>query len=82
MPNGALSVNSSPTASVLAISTQLHRNEGHPDTPLLEHAQELIAKLNALGVSPSELDSEADEGAWEDDDASTDNETDGDVDML
>lgn len=49
----------------------LHTNEEHPDTPLLEHVKELIAKLDALGVTASPMedgDGEGDgEGEWEDD---------------
>ncbi|KAJ8521892.1 hypothetical protein ONZ45_g1439 [Pleurotus djamor] len=45
----------------------LHTNQEHPDAPLLEHARELIANLEALGIksSPAEDDGE-EEGGWED----------------
>lgn len=60
---------------------QLHINEGHPDLPLLEHAQELIGKLDALGIKPSPIEEGDDdeEGEWEDGDSSGDE--DGDVEM-
>lgn len=55
----------------------MHANEKHPDTPLLEHVKELIAKLDALGVaaSPVEDGDGEGEGEWEDD------SEDGDVEM-
>lgn len=58
--------------------TKLHRNQGHPDKPLLEHTKELIEKLESLGITASPLD--------EDDDWQTDNDEivfgdDSDVDM-
>ncbi|KAF7316819.1 hypothetical protein HMN09_00415000 [Mycena chlorophos] len=48
----------------------LHENEGHPDAPLLEHAKELIAKLDELGIKPSPAgeEGEGDEEEWEDED--------------
>ncbi|KAF9003967.1 hypothetical protein BDQ17DRAFT_1390363 [Cyathus striatus] len=55
----------------------LHTNQDHPDKPILDHVQELIAKLDALGVDPSPLDEG--EGDWEDDDESEGE--DSDVDM-
>lgn len=47
----------------------LHTNEKHPDIPLLEHVKELIAKLDALGIttSPEDDDGDDDEAEWEDD---------------
>lgn len=58
-------------------------NQEHPDVPLLEHVEELIGKLEALGVksSPDEEDDgeegeEGEEGDWEDADGS-----DSDVEM-
>lgn len=58
----------------------MHTNEEHPDRPLLEHVKELIARLDALGITASPLEGdggEEDEGEWED--ASEDG--DGDVEM-
>ncbi|PCH42393.1 TPR-like protein [Wolfiporia cocos MD-104 SS10] len=59
----------------------LHVNQEHPDQPLLEHARELIAKLEALGVQPSpeEDEDEGDADGWEDVEGSDDE--DGDVEM-
>ncbi|KAG6812957.1 hypothetical protein H0H92_015076 [Tricholoma furcatifolium] len=59
----------------------LHTNQEHPDTPLLEHTNELIAKLEALGVAPSPVDAEDGEGedGWEDVEGNDD--SDEDVDM-
>ncbi|KAF8968152.1 hypothetical protein BDZ97DRAFT_1801199 [Flammula alnicola] len=61
----------------------LHRNQEHPDKPLLEHVKELISKLDSLGISASPLDDGGDEGEddddWESDDGSVDG--DGDVEM-
>jgi len=57
----------------------LFTNQEHPDTPLLEHVKELIAKLDALGIQPSPIDAEDDEDGWEDDGGSEDG--DGDIDM-
>lgn len=56
-------------------------SQDHPDPPLLEHARELISKLESLGIQPSLDDAEdGDDGEdWEDVDS--DNET-GDVDMA
>lgn len=47
----------------------MHTNEKHPDIPLLEHVKELIAKLDALGIttSPEDDDGDDDEAEWEDD---------------
>ncbi|KAF8896334.1 hypothetical protein BD779DRAFT_1495267 [Infundibulicybe gibba] len=51
----------------------LHTNQEHPDAPLLEHAKELIFKLDTLGVQASPLDdAEEGEGEWEDLDGSDD----------
>ncbi|KAJ7639872.1 hypothetical protein DFH06DRAFT_1001372 [Mycena polygramma] len=63
----------------LATCEVLHTNEGHPDTPLLEHVKELVAKLDALGIKPSPVDDD-EEGEWEDADGSEDD--DGDVEMA
>ncbi|KAJ6494846.1 hypothetical protein C8R47DRAFT_1194737 [Mycena vitilis] len=63
----------------LATCEVLHTNEGHPDTPLLEHVKELVAKLDALGIKPSPVDDDQ-EGEWEDADDSEDD--DGDVEMA
>ncbi|KAF8905096.1 hypothetical protein CPB84DRAFT_1814317 [Gymnopilus junonius] len=62
----------------------LHRNQEHPDKPLLEHVKELISKLDSLGIPPSPLEDEDEggedeEGDWESDDGSMDG--DGDVEM-
>lgn len=60
----------------------LHVNQDYPDKPLLEHVEELLAKLNALGIQPSP-DDDDDEGGdgdgWEDAEGSEDG--DSDVDM-
>lgn len=47
---------------------QLHTNQEHPDEPLLNHAKELISKLEALGIQPSPVEEEEPEGEveWED----------------
>lgn len=51
-------------------SAQLHVNQDHPDKPILGHAQELISKLESLGVKPSPVEVEVeveDNGEeWED----------------
>ncbi|KAJ7650232.1 hypothetical protein FB45DRAFT_887366 [Roridomyces roridus] len=60
----------------------LHTNEGHPDTPLLEHAKELIAKLDALGIKPSPVAEEGEGEEWEDVEGSEDEDGDGDVEMA
>ncbi|PPQ69807.1 hypothetical protein CVT25_009744 [Psilocybe cyanescens] len=61
----------------------LHRNQEHPDKPLLEHVRELISKLDSLGIAASPLDEDDEggegEGDWESDDGSVDG--DGDVEM-
>ncbi|KAF7336645.1 TPR-like protein [Mycena venus] len=67
----------------LATCEVLHTNEGHPDTPLLEHVKELVAKLDALGIKPSpvaEGDGDDQEAEWEDVEGSEDE--DGDVEMA
>ncbi|KAF8825118.1 hypothetical protein F5879DRAFT_945008 [Lentinula edodes] len=59
----------------------LHIHQEHPDKPLLEHTQELIANLEGMGIKPSppgEGEDEADDGEWVDDDADSD---DGDEDV-
>jgi hypothetical protein len=70
--------------------TKLHRNQNHPDKPLLEHTKELIEKLDSLGIAASPLDDGDGDGAEdEDDDWGTDNDEsvdedgdgDGDVEM-
>ncbi|EKM58296.1 uncharacterized protein PHACADRAFT_26810 [Phanerochaete carnosa HHB-10118-sp] len=60
----------------------LHESQEHPDTPLLEHAKELIAKLESQGVQPSpegggDEDDEDGEGGWE----NVDGDEDEDVEM-
>ena len=63
---------------------KLHRNQDHPDKPIMEHTKELIVKLESLGIAASPLD-EGDGAEDEDDDWGTDNEEsvdgDGDVEM-
>ncbi|KAL6307451.1 TPR-like protein [Sparassis latifolia] len=57
----------------------LHINLEHPDTPLLEHTKELIAKLDALGIQPSPDDGGKDDdgdAGWEDVDGSEDEDED------
>lgn len=46
---------------------QLHTNQDHPDKPILEHVQELISKLDSLGIKPSPLDDNdlGDDEEWE-----------------
>ncbi|KAF8273234.1 hypothetical protein EI94DRAFT_1769314 [Lactarius quietus] len=45
----------------------LHVNQEHPDLPIREHVQELISKLEELGVKPSpEGDGQDDDEDWED----------------
>ena len=58
---------------------QLHITQEHPDAPLLEHTQELISKLESLGIQPSpDKDEDDGEEGWEDVDGSDD---DKDVEM-
>ncbi|KAF5326941.1 hypothetical protein D9619_004835 [Psilocybe cf. subviscida] len=60
----------------------LHKNQEHPDAPLLEHVTELISKLDGMGVKPSpveEAGGDGDDDEWESDDGSVDG--DGDVEM-
>lgn len=47
---------------------QLHQTQSDPDVPLLEHVQELLAILDALGIQPSpvEDDEEGNGDGWED----------------
>jgi hypothetical protein len=63
---------------------KLHRNQDHPDKPILEHTKELIEKLESLGIAAPPLD-DGDGLEDEDDDWGTDNEEsmdgDGDVEM-
>ncbi|KAJ2914070.1 hypothetical protein MD484_g6335, partial [Candolleomyces efflorescens] len=56
----------------------LHKNQDHPDKPILEHVQELISNLEALGVKPSPADEGEDGGDWEEVDSEDD---DGDIEM-
>lgn len=66
-----------------SILPKLHRNQDHPDKPILEHIKELIEKLDSLGIAASPLDDE-DGAEDEDDDWGTDDEIvdgDGDVEM-
>ena len=42
-------------------------NQGHPDLPLREHVNELISKLEELGIKPSPEDDDGqDDEEWED----------------
>ncbi|KAI0833481.1 hypothetical protein BC628DRAFT_1406501 [Trametes gibbosa] len=53
----------------------LHVNQEHPDKPLLEHARELISKLESLGIQPTpEQDGSDREGGWEDIEGSDDDD--------
>lgn len=66
------------------VFAKLHRNQEHPDKPLLEHVRELISKLDSLGIPASSLEDEDEggedeEGDWESVDGSMDG--DGDVEM-
>ena len=60
----------------------LHESQEHPDTTLLDHTKELIAKLDAMGIQPSPDEEqedggeEGDEAGWEDVESD-----DGDVEM-
>ncbi|KAE9407824.1 TPR-like protein [Gymnopus androsaceus JB14] len=57
----------------------LHIHEQHPDKPLLEHTQELIASLESMGIKaspPGEDEEEEEEGDWVEEE-----EEDGDVEM-
>ncbi|KZT00802.1 TPR-like protein [Laetiporus sulphureus 93-53] len=55
----------------------LHINQEHPDKPLLEHVQELIAKLEDLEIQTSLEDGVDDEeDSWEDIDGSEDEDED------
>jgi hypothetical protein len=52
------------------LCSQLHVNENHPDTPLLDHVGELIGKLEAWGIKASPPGEEdGDEGEWIDEDS-------------
>ncbi|KAF6754513.1 hypothetical protein DFP72DRAFT_899288 [Ephemerocybe angulata] len=56
----------------------LHRNQDHPDKPILEHVQELISGLEAQGIKPSPVE-EGEEGEdWEEVDSE---DEDGDIEM-
>ncbi|KAH9850375.1 hypothetical protein C2E23DRAFT_836255 [Lenzites betulinus] len=52
----------------------LHINQEHPDKPLLEHARELIAKLESLGIQPSPEQDGSDGEGWEDTEGSDEDE--------
>ncbi|TEB34724.1 TPR-like protein [Coprinellus micaceus] len=59
----------------------LHKNQDHPDKPILDHVQELISQLEAAGIkaSPMEEGEEGDtEGDWEE---VVSEDEDGDVEM-
>ena len=60
---------------------QLHKNQDHPDKPILDHVQELISQLEAAGIKPSPMEEgeEGDGGGdWEEVDSE---DEDGDVEM-
>lgn len=62
--------------------TKLHRNQEHPDKPLLEHTKELIEKLDSLGITASPLDDEgAEDDEWDTDDDDESVDDDGDIEM-
>ncbi|KAG9094056.1 hypothetical protein FS749_013211 [Ceratobasidium sp. UAMH 11750] len=48
----------------------LHINQQHADKPMLAHVEELLAKLDELGITPSpeQGEGEEDAGEWEDED--------------
>lgn len=54
-------------------------NEEHPDTPLLEHAKELISKLSEFGIQPSPEDDDGPDQEWEDVEGSDDEDEEMDV---
>jgi hypothetical protein len=62
-------------------SLQLHTNEEHPDTPLLEHVRELITKLDLLGIKASPVE-EGDDGGEDWEDLEDSEGEDGDVEMT
>ncbi|KAH9037791.1 hypothetical protein EDB85DRAFT_2132319 [Lactarius pseudohatsudake] len=55
----------------------LHVNQGHPDRPIREHVEELISKLEELGVKPSPedggQDDDDDDESWEDEESDSSN---------
>ncbi|KAH9002983.1 hypothetical protein EDB86DRAFT_2894351 [Lactarius hatsudake] len=54
----------------------LHVNQGHPDLPIREHVEELISKLEELGVKPSPEDGgqdDDDDENWEDEESDSSN---------
>ncbi|KAH9039695.1 hypothetical protein EDB84DRAFT_1477585 [Lactarius hengduanensis] len=55
----------------------LHVNQGHPDRPIREHVEELISKLEELGVKPSPedggQDDDDDDENWEDEESDSSN---------
>jgi tetratricopeptide (TPR) repeat protein len=58
----------------------LHVNQGHPDLPIREHVEELISKLEELGVKPSPEDGgQDDDEDWEDSEES--DSSDRDIEM-
>ena len=50
----------------LLVMMQLHVNQEHPDRPLLDHVNELITKLEELGIRPSPEEEADDNDDWED----------------
>lgn len=58
----------------------LHVNQGHPDLPLREHVNELVSKLEELGIKPSPEDDDGqNDEEWEDYEGS--DNSDSDVEM-
>ena len=60
---------------IILIYPQLHESQHHPDTALLQHAQELISQLVELGIEPRNDEDQGSE--WED----VSNSEDDDVEM-
>jgi hypothetical protein len=76
-----VSTNLSLNAPLTDHGLQLHKNQDHPDKPILDHVQELISQLEAAGIkaSPMEEGEEGDtEGDWEE---VVSEDEDGDVEM-
>lgn len=63
------------------VRVQLHLAQEHPDTPLLEHVGELIAKLEGFGIQVSPEDADADDGGEDGDYWEGSDDEDEDVDM-
>ena len=61
--------------SIYLHGVQLHTAQHHADQPMLVHVQELLTKLDELGITPSpEQEGDEDEGSegWGDDDEDVD----------